>query len=105
MNKERAEKIVDRIINGYNPLKIIIFGSYARGEATEFSDLDLLIVKDTTESFYKRPALIRSLFDKQPGPMDILVFTPDEFDEQKSEINNIVNIAVKSGIVVYEQSA
>ena len=86
-------------------MKIIVFGSYARNESGADSDLDLLIVKETQESYYKRPATVRSLFSKQPGPMDILVYTPMEFEEQKSEINNIVNIAVKTGVVVYEKSA
>ena len=103
MNTVLSYIVINRIISGYNPQKIIIFGSYARGEQSNNSDLDLLIVKDTSESYYKRPATIRSLFEKQPCPLDILVFTPEEFEDQKSEINNIVNIAVKTGVVVYEK--
>jgi len=91
MNQEKSSIIIKTIIQGYNPQKIIVFGSYARNEAKENSDLDLLIIKETEESYYQRPATVRSIFAKQPGAMDILVYTPKEFEEQKSEINNIVN--------------
>jgi predicted nucleotidyltransferase len=103
MNDANANTVIQTIIDGYEPLKIIVFGSYARNEYRSDSDLDLLIVKDTSESYYKRPATIRGLFEKQPCPLDILVFTPEEFEDQKTEINNIVNIAVKTGVVVYEK--
>jgi predicted nucleotidyltransferase len=104
MNDQKANIVIQTIINGYKPMKIIVFGSYARHESGADSDLDLLIIKETEESYYQRPATVRSLFAKQPGAMDILVYTPEEFEEQKSEINNIVNIAVKTGVVVYEKS-
>lgn len=49
---EQAEiisRIVEKIKEGYNPRKIILFGSYARGNPTEDSDIDLLIIKETNK--------------------------------------------------------
>jgi len=95
--------VIDTIITGYDPDKIILFGSFARNEHTPDSDLDILIVKETDHSFVERQRTVRSLFDKQPFAMDILVYTPAEFEKQKNWINNIINIAVKTGNLVYER--
>jgi predicted nucleotidyltransferase len=97
-------EVINTIVNRYKPEKIFVFGSFARKELTKDSDLDLLIIKDTDESFYMRSRAIRSLFGRQPCPMDILVFTPEEFEKRKNTLNNIVNIAVKTGELVYERS-
>ncbi|MFP4250904.1 MAG: nucleotidyltransferase domain-containing protein, partial [Armatimonadota bacterium] len=42
---EKVQEIIQKIVEGYDPEKIIVFGSYARGDWTEDSDLDLLVVK------------------------------------------------------------
>jgi predicted nucleotidyltransferase len=51
--KEEVENILSEIVeklkSEYKPLKIILFGSYAYGNPTEDSDIDLLILKDTTK--------------------------------------------------------
>ena len=97
-------EVINKIVNDYQPERIIIFGSYARHEHTRDSDLDLLIVKDTDQSFVQRQRTVRSLFDKQMFAMDILVYTPAEFEKQRNWLNNIINIAVKTGKLVYERS-
>ncbi len=96
-------EIIDTIVSGYQPEKVIFFGSYARDKHTNDSDLDLLIVKDTDQSFVQRQRTVRSLFEKQSFPMDILIYTPTEFEKCKNWLNNIINIAIKTGKVVYER--
>ena len=95
--------VINTIVSGYEPEKIIIFGSCGKNEQTNDSDLDLLIVKETNETYYMRPRVVRSLFSRQPCAMDILVYTPDEFEKRKYLLNNIVNIAFKTGKLVYER--
>jgi predicted nucleotidyltransferase len=99
-----VNEVISKIVDCYKPEKIIIFGSYARNEHTRDSDLDLLIVKDTDQSFVQRQRSVRSLFDKQMFAMDILVYTPAEFEKQRNWLNNIINIAIKTGKLVYERS-
>jgi len=96
--------VINAIVDGYQPEKIILFGSYARNEQTSDSDLDLLIVKETDQSFVQRQRTVRSLFKRQPIAMDILVYTPAEFEKRRNWLNNIVNIAVKTGKSVYERA-
>ncbi|RLC44808.1 MAG: nucleotidyltransferase domain-containing protein, partial [Candidatus Cloacimonadota bacterium] len=59
ITQKQIEKIVKRIIKHYRPDKIILFGSYAYGNPTEHSDLDLLIVKNSNLPRYKRAREIR----------------------------------------------
>jgi len=94
---------IQTIISGYAPEKIIIFGSYATNDANENSDLDLLIIKKTHEPFYHRLRQVRKLFNKQLLPLDLFVFSPEEFEENKNKINHIANIALKKGVVAYEK--
>jgi len=73
------EKIINSLKDNYKPQMIILFGSYANGLHTSGSDVDLLLVKDTD----KRPIWRRvdaQLAVKTDLPLDILVYTPDEFD-------------------------
>ena len=56
-NKQRLiQRIVERLRTAYQPTQVILFGSYAYGRPTRDSDLDLLIVKETTTPFYQRLA-------------------------------------------------
>lgn len=104
INDTIVTDVITTIIKGYQPEKIFIFGSFVRNEQTKDSDLDLLIIKNTEETYYQRPRAVRSLFNRQPCSMDILVYTPEEFNKRKNTLNNIVNIAVKTGKLVYERS-
>ena len=54
-------EITNRLVTGYSPVKVILFGSHAYGEPGEDSDIDLLIIKDTSERFWSRLATVRAL--------------------------------------------
>jgi len=80
--------------------KIIIFGSYARGDANEHSDIDLILVskKFKGKSFHSR---FKGLWSKWSLdlPVDFIPFTPEEFNKLKKEVS-IVSEALKEGIEV-----
>jgi predicted nucleotidyltransferase len=59
-------------------LRAVAFGSYARGTADAYSDLDLAVVLDTAQAPLERPRRLRELLDALPVPVDLLVFTPEE---------------------------
>ena len=94
------EEIVETILRDYGPVeKIILFGSAARGDADEHSDIDLIIVKETKKSFVRRSV-------EAPYfcvPSDIFVYTPQEFVQMKENENPFLLSALEEGIVLYER--
>lgn len=85
----------------YQPHKVILFGSAARGEADAQSDLDVIVIKDTQESFIERLEAMAKLCP--PGVhADILVYTPEEIRMMMEEENPFITQALREGKVVYE---
>lgn len=85
---ERPEQvlqhIVRRLVDGYQPQRIILYGSLAYGTPDEESDIDLLIVKETDESPLERRVRVRRLVSdpERRIPFSPLVLTPDELAER-----------------------
>jgi predicted nucleotidyltransferase len=81
--------------------KVIAFGSVARGEADAGSDLDLIILADTTRPFFERFKDFAGLYDVWPR-LDLLVYTPEEFARMVAEGNPLVRQALEEGVVLHE---
>ncbi len=97
------QKLVNIIKEQPGIKKIIVFGSYARKKLTENSDLDVLVVQDTNIPWYKR--LTGLSRENVEVSIDMLVFTPDEFEELKTKTGSVVDEAIKEGITVYEEQS
>lgn len=91
-------KHLPRLWRRFAPLKVIAFGSRARGEALAESDLDLILVspKFASMRFLDRPVKVLEALDS-PGGLELLCYTPEEFEEKRREMG-IVRVAVKEGI-------
>jgi uncharacterized protein len=103
MEEGLLDKIVSRVVVAYQPEKIILFGSYARGTATEDSDLDLLLIKQTNEAPVNRAREVRLSLREFLFPMDILVYTPDEFEESGGVKYSFISGIKKYGKILYEK--
>lgn len=106
MNKKLERDI--RIIVGtlkekYRPEKIILFGSAARGEFEEGSDLDLFIIKETKLPRHQRPLKIYPFLDDRSLPIDFIIYTPQEFKERLSLGDFFIKRILKEGKVLYEK--
>ena len=77
--EELLETIAASITEAIQPQKIVIFGSWARGERSPHSDIDLLIIQESTLPRPQRYAQVRRFFRGMGIPMDILVHTPEKF--------------------------
>jgi predicted nucleotidyltransferase len=75
---ELIEYIVEKIVREIQPEKIILFGSYARGDFNQGSDLDLFIIKESKESSRIMRRKVESLLWGRRFPMDIIVRKPEE---------------------------
>ena len=83
--------------------KAILFGSYARGEADEYSDIDLIIIAESERPFIERAKDFSDLWKVSPvKAMDVLVYTPQEFQEMYEQQNPFIVRAVEEGKVIYE---
>ena len=82
------------------PLRVIAFGSRVRGDALSTSDLDLILVSPWFASvpFLRRAATILELLD-YPGGLELLCYTPEEFEERRQELG-IVRVALEEGITL-----
>lgn len=84
----------------------LIFGSLARGDASKRSDLDVIFVEDTSDGFIDRIGrYLSKLRDKKilkTLDIDVLVYTPNEFERMKTEKNRFLLRALKEGKIVYE---
>lgn len=76
------EGIVKKIVSAFNPVKIVLFGSYASGAPREDSDLDLLVIMESGEGPVKRTAAVSRLLRPRQFPIDIIVRTPKEVKHQ-----------------------
>ena len=97
------KEAVKRIIDGFNPEKIILFGSYAYGHPSPDSDMDLLIVMDTNAKPHKRAVPIRKVLKGIGIPKDVIVKTPEEFERFKDVIGTIIYPAAHKGRLLYER--
>ncbi len=97
------QAIVDRIAEAVQPQKVILFGSWARGEQGPHSDIDLVVIQESTLSHPQRYAQIRRLFWGLGLPMDILVYTPEEFERYRSVPGSFTHTVTREGKVLYER--
>lgn len=104
MLAESLDELLPILIEGYKPERVMLFGSLARGDVGEWSDLDLLIVKDTSEPFLERSREVALLCRALVG-VDYLVYTPDELDEMIERGNPFLLEALKEGRTLYERHA
>ena len=99
-----VRKVVEMIRDGYDPEKIIIFGSHARGQASKHSDLDVLVVKDTDAREFDRVREVSRLVRPRPLPLDILVKTPEEMEHRLAMGDYFIRDIVDEGVVAYERA-
>ncbi len=97
------KEAVRRIIENFNPEKIILFGSYAYGQPTADSDIDLMVIMNTEEKPHKRAVSLRKALKGIGIPKDIIVKTPEEFERFKDIIGTIIYPAAHKGKVLYER--
>jgi uncharacterized protein len=96
------EEVKNRLIKVYDPLEIYLFGSYAWGMPTEDSDLDLLIVVETSEE--KRHKRGKPGFEALWGlciSKDLMVYTKNEVEQLAADPTSLVHKILKNGKKIY----
>ncbi len=96
-----VEKITRRIAEAIHPDKIILFGSRAKGTATEESDVDLVVVYSGPKSRREIEVEIDRLFNDRDFSMDVFVMRPDHLEDYKKVVNTLAYEVSHRGVVCY----
>ena len=96
--------MAERIVQDFDPVKIILFGSHARGEAGPESDIDLLVVLPEVANKRQAAVAIRRALADLPVTKDIVVTTPEEIARRGDLVGTVLRPALREGKVLYEGS-
>lgn len=100
-------RMVTAVVEEVDPERVILFGSRARGEEREESDVDLVVVEsepfDGTRSRHKEMVRLYKVLADFPVSADILVYTRDEVDYWRDSLNHVLARALREGKVLYER--
>jgi predicted nucleotidyltransferase len=103
ITEDLLQEMVQRIVQVVAPEKIVLFGSRARGDACSHSDLDILVIMDSTEPRHRRSIPLYGALSDVMIPMDILVYTPEEVSEWSNVRQAFPTTAIRQGRVLYER--
>lgn len=97
------DHILQKLIAEYNPKKVILFGSYAYGDPDPDSDVDLLIIKETSERFIDRWVTVQRILTgiHSSIPVETLVLTPQELEKRLAIGDQFITEILEKGEVLY----
>ena len=101
--EEWLPTVVERVVERFDPLKVVLFGSLARGEANYHSDVDLLIVFDEIEDERRVTVEILRALKDLPISKDIVVTTPEELERRGDLVGTVFRPALREGKTLYER--
>ena len=101
---ELLKRVTQTIVERFHPKRIVLFGSYARGEARPESDLDLFIEMESTLRPPERAVEVSAVFGLHPWPLDVIVYTPDEVRRLRGMRGTLLSVIEREGRVLYEQT-
>ena len=101
--KPDLDRIVTKIVDNHDPIRIILFGSYARGTTGKHSDIDLLVVMDNGKKEGAGARIINTLAFVSDIPQDIVVTAPDDIERIGDDTGYVIYYALKDGITLYER--
>jgi predicted nucleotidyltransferase len=101
--RDVIQRIVEKLVSGCAPQKVILFGSYAYGAPAPDSDIDLLIIKKTPERFIDRWVTVRRILSdpKRMVPLETLVLTPQEVSKRLAVGDQFLAGIMEKGEVLY----
>ena len=104
IDKTTIQTIAQLIVERFNPEQVILFGSHARGEVGEHSDVDLLVVLRADIGQLQRGNPIRrAIAERFVLPVDVIIRSPEVFAAQHNDPYSFIHKGLKEGEVLYER--
>ena len=101
---EMLDRVTRSIVDQIDPLRIILFGSAARGEMHAHSDLDFLVIKERLGPRRgETSGRIRGRLPAERRAVDILLISPEEVEQNRDEVYQAVGQALAHGRTIYER--
>ena len=104
INIEELKPLIVERLKPLNPEKIILFGSFAYGEPTEDSDIDICVVERDYANKWEEKRKIRELLKDIKMPKDILNPRLKEYEFYKNETNSVYYDIDKKGVLLWKKS-
>lgn len=95
------DEAVDALVREFHPLKIFLFGSRARGDGREESDIDLLVVLERIDDRRKTRDALHKALPRMPVSVDVFAADPDELARAGDSVGSFVYPVLREGEVVY----
>lgn len=100
--EQQLQPIVSKIVGSFRPKKIILFGSYAWGQPSKNSDVDLLIIKGGSKKNTREMAIeLEQILSQRALPLDLLVYKPEQVEKRLSVNDSFMSKIINKGIVLY----
>jgi uncharacterized protein len=101
---EWIPEMVDRLVRQFRPLRVILFGSQARGDAHPDSDVDLLVVLSHVEDKHASMVAMLGALRDLPVSKDVVVTTPEDIARRGHLAGTVLRPALREGKVLYERA-
>ena len=105
IDEQTLRQIVDRIVIAVCPEKVIVFGSYGRGDADEGSDLDLMVIEPEVQNRFEEMIRLQKAVERVGVGVDVLVYSEDEFERRSHVPGTVLYWARKEGRAIYEAAS
>lgn len=100
----RINLVRDRIVSGFQPIRVILFGSRATGTHRPDSDVDLLVVMPSPADKRALAVDMRRALSDLPIAKDIVVTTPEEVQHRGDMVGSVIRSALRAGRVIFEHA-
>ena len=94
------KRMVKRIVGNFDPIAVWLFGSMARGDGDDNSDVDLMVIMPTGTS-WRKAIDIMDVLRGSMLPKDIVVSTPEKWNNQVNDVGSLIHAVNRDGVMLY----
>jgi predicted nucleotidyltransferase len=102
IDEQALQQAVERIVAAARPSRVILFGSYARGDADAGSDLDFMVIKPQVSDKYAEMVRLHEAVGNIAAGVDVLVYSEAEYERRSQVPGTVLYWARKNGRSLYE---